>query len=176
MVSSPILMFADDTKIFRVIRNKEDHSALQNDLNLLYEWSLQWQLNFNVVKCKHLHFGAEHFFGSFYLNSTVIDSVISHKDLGITFDNHLKFHDHTTEVTAKANCLLGLIRKSFEYLEPDMLVTLFVTIDGLSGGSRIFEKWFPSVVDHRCRGLGAQPPAAEEVSIFTSIQSIENLI
>jgi len=128
IVSSPILMFADDTKIFRVIRNKEDHSALQNDLNLLYEWSLQWQLNFNVVKCKHLHFGADHFFGSFYLNSTVIDSVISHKDLGIIFDNHLKFHDHTTEVTAKANRLLGLIRKSFEYLEPDMLVTLFVTI------------------------------------------------
>ena len=25
IVSSPILMFADDTKIFRVIRNKEDH-------------------------------------------------------------------------------------------------------------------------------------------------------
>ena len=50
-----------------------------------------------------------------------------------------------------------------------------------SGGSRIFERWFPSVVDPRCRvvdprcrGLGAQPPAAEEVLIFTSIQSIEN--
>jgi len=44
----------------------------------------------------------------------------------------------------------------------------------ISGGSRIFERWFPSVVDHRCGGLGAQPPAAEEVLIFTSIQSIEN--
>jgi len=128
IVSGPIFMFADDTKIFRVIRNKEDQLALQNDLNLLHEWSLQWQLNFNVVKCKHLHFGTEHFIGSFYLNNTVIDSVISHKDLGIIFDNHLKFHNHTTEVTAKANCLLGLIRKSFDYLELDMLVTLFVTI------------------------------------------------
>ena len=29
-------------------------------------------------------------------------------------------------------------------------------------------------IDHRCRGLGAQPPAAEEVLIFKSIQSIEN--
>ena len=29
------------------------------------------------------------------------------------------------------------------------------------------------LVDHRCRGLGAQPLAAEEVLIFKSIQSIE---
>ena len=39
---------------------------------------------------------------------------------------------------------------------------------------RILKRWFPLVVDHRCRGLGAQPPAAEEVLIFKSIQSIES--
>ena len=43
-----------------------------------------------------------------------------------------------------------------------------------SGGSRILKRWFPLVVDHRCRGVGAQPPAAEEVLIFKSIQSIES--
>ena len=43
----------------------------------------------------------------------------------------------------------------------------------ISGGSRIFERWSPSVVDHRCRGVGVQPPTAEEVLFFTSIQSIE---
>jgi len=61
-----------------------------------------------AVKCtKHLHFGSGHSYGSFYLNGTVIASVISHKDLGIVFDNNLKFHGHTIEVTAKANCLMG---------------------------------------------------------------------
>ena len=110
------------------IRNKEDHLALQKDLNLLHEWSLQWQLNFNVTKCKHFYFGTAHSYGSFYLNGTLVESVTSHKDLGIVFDNHLKFHDHTIEVTAKANRLLGIIWKSFEYLESDMLVKLFVSI------------------------------------------------
>ena len=43
-----------------------------------------------------------------------------------------------------------------------------------SGGSRIFERWFPLVVDDRRKGLEAQPPAAEEVLIFKSIQSIES--
>jgi len=32
------------------------------------------------------------------------------------------------EIRAKANHLLVLIRKSFEYLEPDMLVKLFATM------------------------------------------------
>ena len=125
ILSSPIFLFADDTKIFRVVRNKEVHAALQDDLNLLYEWSLKWQLNFNVSKCKHLHFGIAHRYGSFYLNGVLIESVTSHKDLGI---KHLKFHDHTTEVTAKANCLLGVIKKSFDYLGHDMLVKLFTTL------------------------------------------------
>ena len=51
-----------------------------------------------------------------------------------------------------------------------------LAISGSSGRSRISERWFPLVVDHRCRGLGAQPPIAEEVLIFKSIQSIESYI
>ena len=44
IVSSPVLMLADDTKIFRVIRNGEDYAALQNDLDQLHRWLQQWQL------------------------------------------------------------------------------------------------------------------------------------
>ena len=66
-VLSPVLMFADDTKIFRVIRNGQDYTALQNDLDLLHRWSQQWQLKFNVFKCKHLHFGPAHHNGPFYV-------------------------------------------------------------------------------------------------------------
>ena len=54
IVSSPVLVFADDTKIFPVIRNGQDYTALQNVLDLLNRWSL------NVSKCKHLHFGPAH--------------------------------------------------------------------------------------------------------------------
>ena len=128
IVSSPALMFADDTKIFRVIRNGEDYTALQNDLDLLHRWSQQWQLKFNVSKCKHLHFGPAHHNGPYYLNGILIDTVISHSDLGILFNDQLKFHDYTTQVTTKANRVLGLIKKSFEYLDSNMLTQLFSTL------------------------------------------------
>ena len=64
----------------------------------------------------------------YYLNGVVIDSVNSQKDLGILFDNQLRFHHHTTTIVAKANRLLGLIKRSFDYLNSDMLTKLFVTI------------------------------------------------
>ena len=94
------------------MRNRDDYLALQNDLNSLYNWSLTWLLTFNIVKCKHLHLGPAHHFGSYQLNRLEIDTVTSHKDLGILFDEHLKFHNHTTEVSAKANRVLGMIKRS----------------------------------------------------------------
>ena len=99
------------------MRSKKDHTALQNDLNLLYEWTLNWQLSFNITKCKHIHFGIPQSYGSFFKvpNGILIDSVTSHKDLGITFDSQLKFHGHTTGIIAKANGLLGIIKKYFNY-------------------------------------------------------------
>ena len=62
-----MLMFAVDTKNFRVIRDREDYTALQNDLDQLHRWSQQWQLKFNVSKCKHLRFGPAHHNGPYYL-------------------------------------------------------------------------------------------------------------
>ena len=61
---SPTFLFADDTKIFRCVKSSDDHSALQNDLrSLLYEWSVRWQLKFNILKCKHIYFGPVHDYG-----------------------------------------------------------------------------------------------------------------
>ena len=128
IVSSPVLMFADDTKISRVIRNKEDYISLQNDLDLLHRWSQQWQLKFNVTKCKYLHFGPAHFSSPYYLNGSPIDIATSHSDLGILFDDQLKFHDHTAQVSTKANRVLGIIIKSFEHLDSIMLAHLFTTL------------------------------------------------
>jgi len=73
IVSRPVLMFANDTKIFWVFRNRDDYIALRNDLELLQRWSQLWHLKFNASKCKHLHFCGAHHYGDYYLNRTLID-------------------------------------------------------------------------------------------------------
>ena len=59
IVDSPILLFADDIKIFRCSKSHEDYIWLQSDLNCLSEWSLKWKLKFNVSKCNIFHLGTK---------------------------------------------------------------------------------------------------------------------
>ena len=52
-----ILKFADDTKVYAEVVNQRSREALQNDLDLLVKWSDEWQMKFNVQKCKVMHIG-----------------------------------------------------------------------------------------------------------------------
>ena len=56
-VCSNLLKFADDTKLFCKVGTNEDCSSLKSDLRLLYKWSVDWQMLFNLDKCKIMHFG-----------------------------------------------------------------------------------------------------------------------
>ena len=55
-VSTKVKLFADDTKLYREIKNLQDKDVLQNDLNNLMKWSRIWQL-FNESKFRVLHLG-----------------------------------------------------------------------------------------------------------------------
>jgi len=57
-ISSFIYMYAD-SKIFRQVNLDADRKALQDDLEKLCAWAVEWQLHFNVGKCKVMHMGTE---------------------------------------------------------------------------------------------------------------------
>ena len=54
---SSIKLYADDTKVRRVIEDKEDKETLQSDLDKLIEWSGKWLLKFNQEKGKLMFTG-----------------------------------------------------------------------------------------------------------------------
>ena len=126
-VSSNCKIFADDTKIYNTTENSQ---AIQDDINSLMEWSDTWQLRFNAQKCNVLHIGKatienEYFMGD---NNTKINSVKQEKDIGVTFDRKLNFDIHINSAVNKANQLIGLIKRSFEYLDRDMFLKLYKAI------------------------------------------------
>ena len=47
-VKSSMLMFADDTNIWNKIKDTGDSDLLQQDLNMLMEWSKEWLLAFSM--------------------------------------------------------------------------------------------------------------------------------
>ena len=56
-ITSNVLKFADDTKLFRKVNTDGDKQHLQNDLDRLVKWSEKWQMLFNFGKCKCLNTG-----------------------------------------------------------------------------------------------------------------------
>jgi ribonucleases P/MRP protein subunit RPP40 len=51
-VTSGLLKFADDTKIFGVVSNQDDVIKLQGDLKNLCRWSRDWLMSFNAENAK----------------------------------------------------------------------------------------------------------------------------
>ena len=49
-IRSNVFMFADDTKVFNVIKDENDVQILQADLENLATWSSKWLLRFHPDK------------------------------------------------------------------------------------------------------------------------------
>ena len=52
---SKIRLFADDTAIYLAVSNLQYAQVLQQDLDHLHEWELQWYMEFNPSKCVVIH-------------------------------------------------------------------------------------------------------------------------
>ena len=50
------------------------------------------------------------------------------KDLGIHVDNKLNFKEHVQRTTAKANRIVGVIRRTFDFLSEQIFVLLFKSL------------------------------------------------
>ena len=85
-------LFADDCKLY----GTATENKLQMDLRKSEEWSKKWQLPFNAIKCKVMHFGYQNNLQqTYHLNGHALESFHIEKDLGVTIDDNLKFHNHT---------------------------------------------------------------------------------
>ena len=46
-LKSNVKLFADDTSLFSVVKNKESASDLTNDLDMISKWAYNWKMSFN---------------------------------------------------------------------------------------------------------------------------------
>ena len=153
-IDSFLYMFADDTKVFAQVNSDEEANQLQKDLDKLYEWSNKWQIKFNASKCKVLHLGkanSKHEY-SMYKNDdsaqkTILEETLVEKDLGVYLDKDLNFDFHIKTSINKANKVLGLIRRSFKFLNEENTKLLYVSLIRpiLEYGNVV---WSPKLMKH----------------------------
>ena len=132
-IDSSVYMYADDTKLYREIREPRDHEILQEDLNKLSVWSDLWLLKFHPEKCFSLTIGKQDE-GQFAYHmmidktKTFMTKVEDIKDIGVTIDCHLKFEKHINGKIVTANKLVRIIRRSFMFLNEEIFVPLYKSL------------------------------------------------
>lgn len=125
------LFYADDTKLFYVIRCLLDCLRLQEMLDVFVEWCAKNLLTLSIEKCNVISFYRKNVPISFDYNITgrCLQRIQHVKDLGVTLDNGLTFRVHYDDVIAKANRQLGFIFKiANEFRDPLCLKSLYCSL------------------------------------------------
>jgi hypothetical protein len=141
-VASTAKLFADDTKLYRIIRDEKDCQSLQDDMNALAAWSRIWLLRFNADKCVVLRIRAAMNY-AYTLNGTYLMTEKDQRDLGVIVSDTLTPGKHITSVTKKAKQRLGMIRRCFTGLNSDKVRILYTTLvrPVLEYGSTVWNPW-----------------------------------
>ena len=114
-ISSKVLKFADDTKVFRKVTDDTDKQSLQDDLDKLVKWSEKWQMLLNFGKCKCIHIGHGNMDEEYKMGDAVRGRTTQEKDLVVTFSADMKVSGQCGIAASKGNKILGLIRRTIMY-------------------------------------------------------------
>ena len=113
-ITSKLRLFADDCLIYRSISNITDSTELQKDLDRLHQWSVSWQMQFNVDKCHLMRFTRRRNITDtqYHLGGSQLSSVTKYPYLDLAFSNDMSWQKQFDKITSKANRMLGLLRRN----------------------------------------------------------------
>ena len=117
VVPGNILKFADDTKLFRKVKEIGDKQTVQDDIDKLVKWSEKWQMLFNFGKCKCLHTGSGNTGLNYEMGGTILSKTVKEKDLGVTMNANMKVSEQCRIAASKGNQVLRMIRRNVTYKE-----------------------------------------------------------
>jgi len=109
-----LLIFADDAKLLGIVQSDLDKSSLQEDLHRLFDWAKEWQMEFNIGKCKVMHIGNSNHNFKYYMDNNELE-IMQEENLGVLITNDLKASSQCVQACNKANRVLGMIRRMVIY-------------------------------------------------------------
>ena len=129
-IKNSMRVFADDTKVWKIIKTTSDAQGLQDDLDGLQRWSDNWLLKLNASKCKVMHVNHAHqtqYFIEEGQYKTELEVVTEERDLGVLVTSDLKPGRQCVAAAAKASAVLGLIKRNFKAISVTNFRTLYKT-------------------------------------------------
>jgi len=125
---SKILKFADDVKLYGSVGSKWESNNIREDLIVLSKWSQEWQMLFNIEKCKVMHMGAKNKCEKYTLINRDLSMVKEERDLGVIVNDTFKVAKQCLVASKKGNQVLGMISRSFVYRNKIIIKKLYKSL------------------------------------------------
>ncbi|KAL1446684.1 hypothetical protein WDU94_003502, partial [Cyamophila willieti] len=128
---SNYLLYADDLKLFHKIDSEADCLHLHEDFTAVNTWLSKHQLSFHPDKCEVMSISRskEPISYEYKIGNATLSRVSVKKDLGVQFQDNLKFDKHMETIISSASRTLGLlIRHSQYFTDEDTITTLYTAL------------------------------------------------
>jgi len=104
--------------------------VLQNDIDVLQQWTEIWLLKPNEEKCKYMSIGMaahQNYCIGLGSNRKARRTVEEERDLRICKTSDTKWKHQCYSAAAKATQILGMIKRMFNFMEKDICLILYST-------------------------------------------------
>ena len=123
---------ADDPKILRHVKTLDHVNQVQVSVNNSVTWANIWQMFYHHKKCHHLHVGNNIDDTEYTMEkpngNITIEKVHNEENLVVIFDNKLNFTEYISTKVTKANQIVGLIFRTFTFMNREMFLNLFKSL------------------------------------------------
>ena len=126
-LSSKVILYADDAKIYRTVLDQNDTAALQDDINKVSEYFTSWQLRINTRKCDIIHLGRTNPKCDYMIENHGLQASRSCRDLGIKVSQDEKFSLHILDITRSAFFRLRQLNLAFSCKDAEFQKHMFTT-------------------------------------------------
>jgi hypothetical protein len=114
--------FADDTKLGNGAETEESRRRLQETLDRLVEWAQVWGMEFNIKKCKVMHFGRTNPKQVYNMGGQALEETVEETDIGVVVNPSLKPAAQCRKAARTAQMVLAQITRAFHYRDRHIFV------------------------------------------------------
>ena len=124
-ITSEVRLFADDTALYLTIEGEKDSATLKHDLDKLFVWERQWDMEFNPSKCQVIQVtGSRKPINANYL----LETVTCARYLGVDISSGLSWRSHIDRVTGSATKTLNFVRRNIKTKHPGVREMAYSTL------------------------------------------------
>ena len=112
------------------IEGEKGSATLQHDLDKLFVWERQWDMEFNPSKCQVIQVTGSRkpINANYSLRGHVLETVTCARYLGVDISNGLSWRSHIDRVTSSATKTLNFVRRNIKTKHPGVREMAYSTL------------------------------------------------